>query len=535
MGAVIFAIFYLIALGFWLWLVGFVGSIIAVAAGGAFAFWYCAIYMKILGQVMAARHSTLSPPIKHQPSTSPAKGEKPAYRHYFSGQAWVDLRHVLSKAKDECVATFARAARRVNELWFNPDHHAAVWPFMWAAGIVSWVGLLLGIAGGTLLVLVAAAIHVMVVGLSLVMAWTAIGLLRLLDTALLRSKGIRISCPSCFKRVNYPSYDCPSATCTIRHGDVRPGRYGVLRRTCVCGTQMPTLILLGSYKLEAFCPACTKPLVSRAGTAAEIILPVFGATAAGKTRLMLAITTALDELAAEHGAVVSAADNETQREYNKLKPVLVRGEDTPRTTIALSRALSFYVAPASGARRLYRVFDAAGERFDTSERLQELQYLAIARSFILVIDLLSVNAFWDSLTKNEQERLTSVRLTFRQPEFVFQQTLQNIEVMGGTTKRGRLAVALSKADLVRGVSVLDGVEQNSDSIKALLDDRLGLGNMLRVMQQSFGRVKFFFTAAVVNQCGAVDPSIRPLINWLLRGENLQLEPAATATAIEVNS
>lgn len=525
-------VLYLAALAAWYWVLFLTGAAVVAIIAALFTISCACLYFNVLGQVMVVKYSPIPAPIRYPPRVASPDGDEPAYRQYLFGQAMRDLRHVLSNASERCENVGRSVALRINELCFNPEYDGLVKPFTWPAGILAWAGLSIGIIGAGLVVCTVVAIHIAVVGVLQGIAWTLIAVLRLVDTVLLRTKRIRISCPNpgCFKRVAYPSYNCPNAACRLRQGDVRPGRYGILHRICACETQMPTLILLGSHTLEAFCPACTEPLVSGAGTAPEIILPVFGATAAGKTRLMGAMTMALNQIADHRGAVVSAADSETERAYTQLKSVLVRGEDTPPTRIILSRAYSFYVAPATGPKWLFRVFDAAGERFDTSERLQELQYLAIARSFIFVIDLLSVNTFWDSLNKSERDRLAGFRSVFRQPDFVFQQALENIQAMGGTMKHARLAVVISKADIVAAVSVLNGTTTDHDSLKSLLADRLGLANMIRLMEHNFAAIGFFFTSAIVDRSGAVDLSIESLTNWLLSGEGFQLEPAVPPQA-----
>ena len=75
--------------------------------------------------------------------------------------------------------------------------------------------------------------------------------LRLADSAVLRIKNIRMVCPSCGERVRYPGYECPgdadpSSSMPQKHRDIRPGRYGIVRRRCLCGASMRTLLLFGS-------------------------------------------------------------------------------------------------------------------------------------------------------------------------------------------------------------------------------------------------------------------------------------------------
>jgi hypothetical protein len=486
---------------------------IAITAVG-FAVVYVGLYLYVLAQVMVADPSPMAAPIAHPPSTSPERGKEPAWRQYFFGQALEDLRHVLRRAYARCREITLETGTWITRNLFGDRAPLVTGPI----GLVACVGLVIGIAGGAAVVLGVATVHVAVVLVLQVIAFALIYLLRAIDTVLLRIKGIRITCPACYHHVVYPSYDCPGERCRLRHRDVRPGPYGVLRRTCHCGTRMPTLLLLGSYRLEAFCPNCRAALAERTGTAAELILPVFGATAAGKTRLMLTMVTALTELSARGGATVTFADADTRRRYQAAKPSIVGAGITRPTTIALPRAYSLYLRPERGPQRLVHVFDAAGERYSRSEQVQELRFLRLARSFLFVIDPLSIDAFWSSLSWREQSRLEPFRAVSQSPEFVFQQASENIEAMGVATRKGRLAVAVSKADLLTDLLSSAGVGNDSATIEAWLADRLLLRNLVQHMRYTFGEVGFFLTAAVLDHREAADPSVAELWEWIVGSE-----------------
>jgi Double-GTPase 2 len=483
---------------------------IAITAVG-FAIVYVGLYLHVLARVMVVDPSPIAAPIAHPPSTSPEPGKEPAWRQYFFGQALGDLRHVLVRAYGRCREVTLVIGGWITSTLFSDRAPLVTWPI----GLVACIGLVIGIVGGAAVVLGVATVHVAVVLVLQVIAFALIYLLRGIDTVLLRVKGIRITCPSCYHHVVYPSYDCPGERCTLRHRDVRPGPYGVLRRTCHCGTRMPTLLLLGSYRLAAFCPNCRSALAERTGTAAELILPVFGATAAGKTRLMLTMVTALTELSAQDDATVTFADTDTSRRYQAAKSSIVGAGVTRSTTIALPRAYSLYLRPARGPQRLVHVFDAAGERYSSSEHVQELRYLRLARSFLFVVDPLSIDAFWSSLSWREQSELAPFRAVSRSPEFVFQQASENIEAMGVATRKARLAVAVSKADLIADLLSSAGVSNDSGTVEAWLADRLLLRNLTQHMRYTFGEVEFFLTAAVLDHHGVADSSIEDLWRWIV--------------------
>ena len=229
-------------------------------------------------------------------------------------------------------------------------------------------GLILGTLAGLLLLTAATAVQVLIVVAVACLGLSAIFALRVVDSTVLRIRGITMTCPVCYRHISYPSYRCPG--CGVLHHDIRPGRYGVLRRHCVCGRSLPTLLILGSHQLAAFCPfeGCEAPLADQEGTAAELMAAIFGGPNAGKTRLLTVIVMALKDQAAQRGVAVEYADRLTARRVSELTPSVFSNLPTPRTGPDQPRAYSFYVKPADRDRRLVHLFDTAGEKFYESEK-----------------------------------------------------------------------------------------------------------------------------------------------------------------------
>ena len=194
--------------------------------------------------------------------------------------------------------------------------------FTWPVGVTLWAGL---IAGGARRGARrdARLPHAGVVGAQLT-ARACTGMLMAVDALVLHARGVHgMQCPWCYERNSYPAYRCD---CNRLHHDIRPGRYGVFRRRCECGDCMPTLILLGSYRMNAICVYCDRQMSDETGRFREAVLPLLGGRAAGKTRLMAAMLIALHEQASDGaggGAVeLSLANAETQVAYDVLSTVL---------------------------------------------------------------------------------------------------------------------------------------------------------------------------------------------------------------------
>ncbi|MGO4755872.1 hypothetical protein AB4212_46005, partial [Streptomyces sp. 2MCAF27] len=103
------------------------------------------------------------------------------------------------------------------------------------------------------------------------------------------------------------------------------------------------------------------------------------------------------------------------------------------------------------------------------------------------------------------------------PEDVFSRSVQTVRTMGTRLDKARLAVAVSKRDLLTGqLALLPDRPDDSDTTRDWLCERLGLRNLLKTMDLEFGEVRFFCTAAVADEEGRVDPSIRDFVDWCLR-------------------
>ena len=249
------------------------------------------------------------------------------------------------------------------------------------------------------------------------------------------------------ERVPYPGYECPRSGCARRHRDVRPGRFGIMRRRCQCGTPMNTLLLFGSSRMAAFCPHCGHPLEHRPGEAPEIVLPFFGAAGAGKTRLLFSIVTQLQVWTGRGSSPPSSPTPSPRRELDAAEHILRSGSATAKTPVQLPRAHVIRVSSGKGNRILH-LFDAAGERFYHSDRTQELGLSrqgadvhpghrpAVGRGLL------------GPPAAPAAGRAGPVRSTAPSPELAYQQTHQEIEAMGVQLRKARLAVVFSRADLI---------------------------------------------------------------------------------------
>jgi hypothetical protein len=202
----------------------------------------------LIGLAAAARTLTRPAPVHPGPGLDPAflTGSTPR-------AAWHRGRIAVRAAHDRLVALpdpasrdslFARLWRRQSTV--VDDGVLIVFPASLAGGYA------LGFAVVALLIATTTAAHALLAVLAALTVRATARALRWLDTV----ESGPVECDTC-RRLHHPAFRCP---CGRIHHDLAPGRQGVLRRTCLCGHRLPTLLRTGKRALPALCGHCHAPL-----------------------------------------------------------------------------------------------------------------------------------------------------------------------------------------------------------------------------------------------------------------------------------
>lgn len=498
--------FYLAILLFWYALVASFFIMISIplvtVSSAVFLVRCTGAYLRASGQALGLRVPNEAVPV-------PQPQAVPAYVHYLSGPAGRDLQQVARLTWREMRREAEKALAWVKTRFFSYEMNN----YQRAIGTLLGVGLVTG-ALITAVVMTFVVLGALIVwGLLFGSAKGLLYLLRGVDSGLSHIRGIKLSCPACHHRVIYPAYDCPSPTCSLRHNDVRPGRYGLLRRTCACGYRMPTLLILGSHRMTAYCPHCDAPMAAGAGTAREIVVLMLGATTAGKTRMMLALAAAMTGEHPAQGLQATAADEPTGNTLAAMQEALSSQGDTGKTLAeGAVRAYSFNLT-GGRVKRLVHIYDPPGEDFSTSARLQGRRFLRGAHAFVFVVDPFAIPDVWNSLDAAAQRRYQSIRSS-QAPSFVFEQVLENLKGMGLKTDDTALAVVVTKSDLTADIPICAGLDDSTESVREWLSERVGMDNMVRAIEKSFGEVRYFHTTARFTP-GGTDRNVHELLKWTL--------------------
>ncbi|MFE1443692.1 hypothetical protein [Streptomyces sp. NPDC058739] len=473
-------------------------------------------YGRLLVGVMVRRTAEYRTIPPYRPEDEPV----PAYRNYLFGPAVRDLHQIVNLGAAMWGRSVGDRFRTLAQERLTQAREPGALKIAQALALLA--GLALGAVLSLPLLLLLLGLHALLVLLLHLAARLLAAVLRGLDRAVLRLKGLDrgVLCPHCYERVPYPSYACPRAECRRRHGDIRPGRYGIVRRRCACGARMPTLLILmrRRNRLAAFCTHahCGKPLNRDAGHAREIAVPLVGGRAAGKTQLMAAMLMTLESAAGSGGPELRLADEDSVAGYRVLREVLAMRGHTRATQRNLARAHSAILGRGR-TEQLVHLFDAAGEHFAKGEDTDALRYVRAARTVVFVLDPLAVDVTWELLDAAGGPAVDRTLASTDRPDTVFANASQTVARLGERGTRPRLAVAVSKTDLLAGHGVLPERLDDSAVTRSWLTKGLGLGNLVQAMELEFREVRYFFTAAVTDEDGAVDPSLVPFVAWCLHG------------------
>ncbi|MGC5052855.1 TRAFAC clade GTPase domain-containing protein [Micromonospora sp. DT48] len=438
-----------------------------------------------------------------------------AWPQYFAAQVLLDAQAL---------------ARRVwlitRQLWARPRQWARAhrvrfwWPFYLPVLAVQ-VGATLGVVAGVLgagLVTAGVSIVVWLVGILVVL------LLRGMDAGWQFALGARASCRNCHQLAAVPAYRCQGPhplshrlADTDLHRDLRPGRLGVLWRRCGCGVLLPTTVLRAAFsrRLQACCPSCGEPLLPGAGVVTDVRLPVFGAASAGKTQLIMSALAGLELAAKQAGVEVSLAD-EHSRQRHETYSRLMREGASPAKTEASGQPVAITLRLARGPRvALVHLFDAAGENLVDREQNARLAYLDHARSLIYVLDPFSVRRVREEFASGAPEIFAAANPASHDPEDAYNATAQRLQEYGVRTDRKRLALVVSKADLLKKMSA---GPKNSAGVRAWLRDN-GLSNLVLSAERDFREVRFYL---VSGRDSGPDGGFGPA-NWILGREWSELD------------
>ncbi|MFF7970969.1 hypothetical protein [Streptomyces sp. NPDC007905] len=489
---------------------------------------------EFLGRGVRAVWHGLGPwqPGRTDPRLTGAGSGEPAHLAYWWRQSWADalsagragLRAVWSAFTDPWLHRITRnlfhgrraSGRRATAPLYRMLLAALIAPGTAAGALVGAV--LATLLLGAVLMLFALLLAVVWLG------WAAgVPGLRGLERGRLLLRGIRVKCPhpGCYAPVPLAVHRCPN--CRARHGELRPGRYGVLWHVCRCGHRLPASRLLGRGKLTALCPRCEQFLPGAAGTMRVVHTPLVGGTSSGKTMLMAAMVEGLHAWSRQGELRVKYATVDDQRTQTGISQELNRTGWAHATTGGQPRALMLTVARGRRRRLLY-LYDPMGESVSDAERVRAQQYLAHADGVVLVADALADPKVRGRLGPADTDRADRARPSAQGPWETYQRLTGELSALTGRRSRMPVATVVTKRDVL---DQLTSLPVPGARIEDWLTE-VGLGTLVRALGHDFHAARYWAVSAhAATGTGPLESEQRraaePVL-WLLAASGLRTGP-----------
>ena len=313
--------------------------------------------------------------------------KQPAKKSYFFGQGYSDIKTAIT-------TLWRKNAEVAKKYYANYSDYG----LMSFKGVFYLFCALSVVTFGSLFFLVISLITLIILFLFFGLVYIGFSLAWLFDRAYLIRRKVFVACNECKNKFLIPTYLCPK--CNALHTNLTPSQYGILKRTCNCGEQLPTTFFNGRKELSAICPCCLqegKTTYLEDRESRPFCIPIVGGRSVGKTAYITAFSREfLENVAPKNGLEIEFYNEKKKSIYDEIKQdfnsggtrMTARPQDKMQSS---SVSFSFFVKHKRlKPERLVHVYDIAGEVFtDNNENEVQRQY-EYCQGIILIIDPFSI-------------------------------------------------------------------------------------------------------------------------------------------------
>jgi len=356
--------------------------------------------------------------------------------------------------------------------------------------------------------------HTIILSIFFVIIYILFGIIWLVDRIYILAHRISNACPNpdCQAHFLIPAYICPN--CHRVHTRLVPGRYGILKRRCLCGEKLPTTFLNGRSKLQAYCPVCGSSLTGDTGSR-QYAIPIIGGPDVGKTCLInMGVKTLLQDVAPQSGWDLSFMSESDKAEYFSVVQGMLKGVRPMKTDKDALTAYQLMLNLPNDkiGRRIY-IYDISGEMFSNSGDIQRNKAFSYADGFIFLIDPLTIPDF--SMKVSDKVNFDSYGASSKDFDDIFDVMLNNLQIMFNMkpedVMKKNLAVVINKCDIPTlneqiGPAAAESYmaanpdcksegDAENELVRSFLEEN-GEGNFVRTAEARFRNVRYFACSAL---------------------------------------
>lgn len=318
----------------------------------------------------------------------------PEYSSYFHGVLQKQIKNLI-------VTNFKNVFDTAGDCWKNVAIASGVKKVLSFVKNLITVVLLVGC--GVVLSAVLGVIIVVFTAISLLVYWIFYLVCVAADRIYYSARKIESHCTNgnCKKVSQMPVYCCPN--CGVPHRHLRPGKWGLFYRKCVCGEKLPCTANgkakpSGRTKAEfsALCPECGVPIASHSRPLGVALL---GGVNSGKSTFKTAfLFNFINETATLHDVKVEFPDPETTREFSDIEKYFRGVRQVPETRPDPVRgydvkAFNFYMDHAKFTeRRIIQMYDMPGEVFENDNAQDRMEHFSYVEGLVFLLDPYSMQS-----------------------------------------------------------------------------------------------------------------------------------------------
>lgn len=323
--------------------------------------------------------------------------KQPARINYFFGPGWSSLFETILGAFTNLGKIEYNLFSRFVDIWAGIIHHFSFGGLITSIirTVAFTIQAIITSIFATVIVLVCTIVHTLIVSIFMGVVYIGFTVVWFLDFIYRKMHGIVSHCSNCQERISLPYYRC---SCGRVHTKLIPSKYGILKRTCECGKQLPTTFLNGRQKLNAICPHCQFDLAS-GGAHVAVTFPLIGGPSSGKTCFVNMSIYSLSKNAGKLGYSFDYED-EGSMEYENNIQGIENGAFPAKTN---NMALSFYrfnwAKDKQAVKNEISLCDIGGEAYADKETLKRQIGYANSQGYIVIIDPLSIKEYRKEVEK----------------------------------------------------------------------------------------------------------------------------------------
>ena len=470
---------------------------------------------------------------------------EPASVNYFFRDGYIDLLKTIQRAFQLNSITIGGRVRELSYLSLDNIVMKI------GKGVLNIIAILSTIIFGTIFTAVISLFHIAALIIFMCCFYIMFGFMWIVDHIYLWLNQISNVCSECKNRYTFPVYQCPN--CKKLHWKLTPGKYGVLKRKCVCGQVLPCTFLgkVDGKKRSEFsgkCPICARRVIEEKGEEAirdddfvaatqdskPIVIPIGGGRSAGKSVFINAFVYNFVLFSDDFGFMVDPYGNafspEMREKYKMIKRFYLSGT-SEQTAVAEAgevsiRDFAFYVNHKKfRVPRLMHVLDVDGESFIKNTENEVAAHLKHCNGAVLIIDPFTIPDVYTRLgiNENEQSLTASVRYENAGMDSLdisldsFTEKIRTVRGLGESERINTpLAVCIGKIDMFGlnkelGDEAVEKYMQDNADIKTKADAmnqlckeflRLnGEQGFLTKLENTYKEVRFFAFSAIGHDYG----------------------------------